>query len=415
MKINTINSLTEGRFPFCNIKKMKLFYSFLVIASVIFSCSKDEVATDQQYSFIKFYGMGSTSEGCDVKQLSDDSYIIFGTCTTADSGTDLFLIKVDKYGNEIWKKNFGTKYNETGYSMQPIPSGGYILLGTTQTNGSSGKLNTNIFLARTNNEGNSIIWKRTIGGDTTMIGYNIQITSSGGFIITGNAADATGNYLLNVITDADGNNQYVNLQLYSIVTKQIINIDDGYLSVGTISKTTGINMVINLKGGTDICITHTNNQGKSYFVFNTGGAGTDEGECLKKLSDGSFLCLGTDSGSRIRLTKFTISGEYHSILWDKLYSSNGAIYNSKGMEVFSDNEYAIAGAIGVAPNQDIFFLRVDSTGNKISEIKTYIGNGNQSCSKIIKTNEGGFAIVGTNEYSGYSVISLFKVKSNGDF
>jgi hypothetical protein len=60
-------------------------------------------------------------------------------------------------------------------------------------------------------------------------------------------------------------------------------------------------------------------------------------------------------------------------------------------------------------------LSVDGTGNRISTTTTYRGEGNQICHKVIKTSEGGYAIIGTNEYSGYSAISLFKIKSNGGF
>src|ERR1019366_6075311 len=58
---------------------------------------------------------------------------------------------------------------------------GFIVCGTTQSFGAGG---CNVYVIRTNAEGDTL-WTKTYGGSSTDYGYDVQLTSNGGFVITG--------------------------------------------------------------------------------------------------------------------------------------------------------------------------------------------------------------------------------------
>ena len=77
---------------------------FLTLATLILvSCNKDfTISPGQADTFIKLFGSFQWDQGVDVKQTADGGYAILGTTTTTENGTDLYLIKTDKYGNKEW-------------------------------------------------------------------------------------------------------------------------------------------------------------------------------------------------------------------------------------------------------------------------------------------------------------------------
>jgi hypothetical protein len=390
------------------------YFLLLIVSTLLFpSCSKTDVASDQLNSFIKFFGMGKINKGNDVLQLDDGNYLVFGTCTTPDSGTDMYLARTDEYGNKIWEKNIGIKNDEEGYKMKLDDDGNLFLLGTRKKINSS---ITNIVYIVTNTDADTIA-THVISSDTSMIGNDIQLSSAGGLLIAGSATYETGTYSL-FINIEDYDNPEVDPVLigmpgYVEELKQMVETNDGYLFIGSDNN--------NSSSTTNIYILRTNYEGLYLANIDTGSTtAADMGQRIKKLSDGSFLGLttlnaGGNTGKVICLYKFNLVGTdaFHTIWFKTFGDASNANYEAKDIEIVSDNEYAITGIDNSGATQDIMFFRTDNAGNMIGDIKKYIGTGNQTSNRIIKSSEGGFVIVGTNDNSDYSVITLIKVKSDG--
>ena len=49
----------------------------------------------------------------------------------ASDDIDLYLVKVDEEGNEIWSHTYGSPGTELGRAVQQTADGGYILIGST--------------------------------------------------------------------------------------------------------------------------------------------------------------------------------------------------------------------------------------------------------------------------------------------
>ncbi|GAI48897.1 unnamed protein product, partial [marine sediment metagenome] len=80
-------------------------------------------------------------------------------------------------GNLIWNKTYGGDRSDEGRSVQETSDGGYVIAGYTRSFGN--KDDTDVYLVRVDSEGNEI-WSRTYGdmkGDER--GYSVQGTIDG--------------------------------------------------------------------------------------------------------------------------------------------------------------------------------------------------------------------------------------------
>ena len=81
----------------------------------------------------------------------------------------------------LWSKHFGGPLNEKGASCQVLPDSSVVLLGSTFSYGAG---DWDIYLIKLSNLGDTA-WTRTYGGDSTEYGYDLLLTSDGGFVVTG--------------------------------------------------------------------------------------------------------------------------------------------------------------------------------------------------------------------------------------
>jgi hypothetical protein len=132
--------------------------------------------------FEKTYGGKYLEEACSLESTSDDGYIIVGSTYYYSTGDfNVLLIKLDEFGNELWYKIFGGSYYDYGYSVLETSGGGYIIAGYTRSFGAG---NQDVWLIKIDRFGNEV-WNKTFGGDENEECRFIQKTFDGGYILTG--------------------------------------------------------------------------------------------------------------------------------------------------------------------------------------------------------------------------------------
>jgi hypothetical protein len=132
--------------------------------------------------------------------------------------------------------------------------------------------------------------------------------------------------------------------------------------------------------------------------------------------DGGYAFTGSTGGtvySKISLEKVDRAG---NLEWKKTYGGSGADFGQDIVQT-SDGSYVIAGYSDSYSqgDDDILLLKVDSSGNQLW-LKTYGGGSVDQGFALIKTSDGGFAIVGNNynyANSGSEGISLVKTSGDG--
>jgi hypothetical protein len=128
------------------------------------------------------------SEGANcVIQTSDGGYALAGI---SDSSGDGWLVKTDSGGNQLWSKTYGGDRSDEVFSLIQTNDGGYALAGYTV----SDAVGENIWLVKTDSAGNQL-WSKTYGGG---VAFSLIQTNDGGYALAGDGfslvkTDSAGN------------------------------------------------------------------------------------------------------------------------------------------------------------------------------------------------------------------------------
>ena len=233
------------------------------------------------------YG-GVASDGAfTVRQTMDDGYVALGyTDSFGSEYHDVWLIKTDSNGNEEWNKTYGTSEWEIGYSIEQTNDGGYIIVGTTESYGSGSQ---DAWLIKTDSNGNEE-WNQTYGGINNDWGSAVCLTDDGGYVITGDTRSfGPGGYDIWLIkTDESGNEQWKRVygDSYSDDTGYSLKKtnDGGYIISGT--KTSFASQL------TDIWLIKTDINGEMQWNLTFDGGDDDWSYSVDETSDGGYVLTG---------------------------------------------------------------------------------------------------------------------------
>ncbi|TFB09581.1 T9SS type A sorting domain-containing protein [Candidatus Marinimicrobia bacterium MT.SAG.3] len=139
--------------------------------------------------------------GYDVQQTEDEGYIIVGSTDTDTGFTDAWIVKTDFEGNVQWNKTYGYSYNEETYSVDQTIDNGYIIVGKS---GSFVNYDGDLWILKIDENGNQV-WDKTYTSGSSSEGRSVQQTMDGGFIIVGwNRLPGKGNDFWILKTNVEG-------------------------------------------------------------------------------------------------------------------------------------------------------------------------------------------------------------------
>jgi dipeptidyl aminopeptidase/acylaminoacyl peptidase len=147
------------------------------------------IRTDAQGGVIweRKYGGENDAFFLSIAQAGEDEYVILGQIAASytRNETDLYLVKVDGQGNEIWSRTFGGRGMDLGQMVRQTADGGYILVGDqADEHPTANVYQSNIYLIKTDAEGN-LVWSQTYGDQILYLGWAVAQTPDGGYILTG--------------------------------------------------------------------------------------------------------------------------------------------------------------------------------------------------------------------------------------
>ncbi|HEC77120.1 MAG TPA: hypothetical protein ENI33_07690 [Thermoplasmatales archaeon] len=233
----------------------------------------------------KTYG-GKLDEDARKILETNDGYIFVAGCWSFGSPNgNVWLVKVDKEGNEIWNKTYGGKNHEIGYSITE-DGGKYILGGITRSFGAGGY---DIWIIKTDKEGNEI-WNKTYGGKLDEDARKILETNDGYIFVAGcwSFGSPNGNVWL-VKVDKEGNEIWNKTyggknNEYGGIVKQT---DKGYVIMGQTSSFGD--------GKSDLWLLKVDKEGNEIWKRRIGGSSLDYGVTVKSTDDKGYIIAGLTS------------------------------------------------------------------------------------------------------------------------
>jgi PKD repeat protein len=130
----------------------------------------------------KTFGGTDRDVASSVQQTEDGGYVLAGYTESFGAGRcDAWLIKTDKSGNEVWNKTFGGASWDVAHSVQQTKDGGYVLAGSTRSFAADWD---DVWLIKTDKSGNEV-WNKTFGRTGWDGALSVQQTKDGGYVLAG--------------------------------------------------------------------------------------------------------------------------------------------------------------------------------------------------------------------------------------
>jgi hypothetical protein len=172
--------------------------------------------------------------GMSMVKTSDKMY---ACCSWKNCGAtieDVLLFKIDSNGVQQWAKTYGGSSTEYGYSLKETSDNGFIVVGSTESFGTSGR---NVYVVRTNSLGDTL-WTRSLeSSGKRSQGNSVELVSDG-FVIVGYNSDFTNSFYFNFLTKIDMNGNVlwskniISTNYDQYLHSLIVSGDDGYILVG---------------------------------------------------------------------------------------------------------------------------------------------------------------------------------------
>jgi outer membrane protein assembly factor BamB len=296
------------------------------------------VAQPYAYQWEETFGGIGWDYGHSVQQTTDGGYIIAGETDSFGAGSrDVYLIKTDANGNELWSNTFGGIGWDCAYSVQQTTDGGYIITGETLSFGAG---SVDVYLIKTDANGDEL-WSKTFGGTNEDWGRSVRQTTDGGYIIAGDGcsfgAGRADVYLIK--TDANGDELWSNTfgendRNWGESVQQ--TTDGGYIIVGeTFSFGTG---------SYDVYLVKTDANGDELWSNTFEGTDRDLGHSVQQTTDGGYIIAGGTGPEGmgrgdVYLIKTDANGEE---LWSKTFGGTDGDWG-RSVRQTSDGGYIIAG------------------------------------------------------------------------
>lgn len=355
----------------------------------------------------RVYGGTGNDEAYSVWETTDGGFVIAGRTNTLGSGSyDIWLLKLDSAGDTMWTETYGGADRELGWSVEQTPDGGYIIGGGTETYAVGGE---DFYMVRTDSAGD-VLWTQVYGGVEDDELESLTQTPDGGYVMTGktNSFGAGNGDFWVLKTDVAGDTSWAKTyggaasdRPYEVRPTS----DGGFIVAGWIGD-----------NGFDVYAVKTDASGNAEWEKTWGYADYDGGEGVRQTTEGGYVIVAgtapTGEGSEdIWLIKTDALGD---TVWSKTYGGPDIDW-SYGVVQTSDGSYIITGVTNSygAGDFDTYVVRTDSMGDT-TWTATYGGAGYDECYEVRQTSDGGYILVGVTGSFGAGENDVYIIRLETD-
>jgi hypothetical protein len=386
-------------------KKLNKLVAGLICGLWVFACS----APVHSQGFEYYYGGPSEDQGQAILQTDDRGYLIAGYSESfgIDGDLDVYLIRTDVDGQEIWSRIYDEGFIEHAYGLDAALDGSYVIVGDIRP---SVLDSFNVYLLKVGRNG-EFIWSSQFGTSGLEQGFDVKATTDGGYIIAGRRVNPTIGGLDIYVVKADANGGLVWEKTLGGAgddeSRSVVETSDGYVFGGT-----SVNPV---SGSTDIYVFKLDFDGELvwdyYFDY---PASFDQGFGMTLASDGSYVVAGHVNFLDIFVAKLSEDGTTE--IWSNTFNPGIGGQANDVIEA-ADGSYVLTGIVETdATNIDLFIAKVNAADGEPIWTHTYgrtpIIDWAES---LIERTDGGFAIAGWNGQASQIFVNDVKlVKTDAD-
>ncbi len=382
----------------------------------------DNLSTPIIERWAKTFGGLSDDFVNSVQQTSDMGYIVAGaTNSEGAGGNDFWVSKLNPDGTIGWQNTYGGLSDDWANYVQQTRDGGYIVTGVTM---SSGAGNEDAWVLKLHSDG-TVDWQKTYGGTSGDIAISIHETADGDYMVNATTqSSGAGNWdfwvlKLNSVGTVVWQKTYGGVG-YDVSQGFDLTSDGGFIVSGiTGSSFSAVDF--------DAWILKLNSDGTVAWQKTYGGANRDRANSIQQTSDGGYIVSGGKDGDVdftvgeawiLKLKTDNEPGGPGQIDWQKTYGS-ASIDQARSILQSSDGGYIVSGITGSfgAGNLDLWLLKLNSdatvdwqnTYGGISEDRVGVGQ------PIIQTTDGGYIVSGITAFgTGNSDAWVLRVDPDGD-
>ncbi len=238
--------------------------------------------------WIKTYGGEGDDMGWDLLEIPTGGYLLAGTSNSDNLGSrDMIAIRINSGGEETWKKTYGTDREEYCWDMTVTQDGNYLLVGETSIKGTYGEGNKDFYVVKIDPQG-KMIWSQIYGGEKTDRCYAVDSTNDG-FILLGSTnsygAGDQDAYLVKI--DTQGREQWSKTfgsEKFDMGHDVKRSNDGGYVIIGYTQT--------HSQGKNDAWILKTDSKGKTMWETIIGEIEDDRAVRGIQTNDGNYIMTG---------------------------------------------------------------------------------------------------------------------------
>jgi len=302
-----------------------------------------------------------------IQQTLDGNYIVAGR-TILSANYEAYVAKLDgSSGVPVWHKTYGSGLgNDIANAIIPVKTGGYIVVGSTE---SMGDFKSHIWVLRLDENGN-VIRQKTYDGGYYASGISI-LEATDGYIIAGHSRFSAGEqldvWLLKIndpFSDEEGipiwEKRYGLLSTWDYVSSIQKTKDGGIILVGaTNAKNYSGVMVLRLDSDGNII------PQKAKVYINGNDNMWDDAQSVLETADGGYIIAGNTHNNTSGLTYFFVMklDSNLSVVWQKAYDYDLPSKYFMGFDSIqetADGGYALLSSSGYADR--IGILKLDGNG-----------------------------------------------------
>lgn len=339
----------------------------------------------------KSYGGAATDMLNVLKNTSDGGFILGGVSNSgvgfdkkedARGANDIWIIKLDAKGNEMWQRTYGGKGQEELASLIPTTDGGFLIGGSSTSQQEldekiigrkkeNNRGSLDYWIIKLDKDGNEE-WQQTYGGKYADVLQSMCTTKDGGYLVGGYSNSPNSK-------------------------------DKSEASLGS---------------GNDFWLLKLNAEGTIEWQKALGGSGEDQLKVVCQALDGNYMIAGqsnsvtrtSKNGSDLWVVKLDVNG---LLLWEKAYNIGKNDVLTSFMEE-ADGTFLIGAYSPSSYEQgsdeeginDYVALKTTASGEELWR-KVYGSKGEDVLKKIIQTRDEGYLMIGTSnpEFNGHGPIN----------